>query len=381
MTAPSGKQILAWKLEEIITRRVFEKRVEGYTLETSLELAECALRLAATPSARDVREALEQCRNYIASPLRMSSDDDEKKRRDGIVAKAEAALSNLDAAAPAAGGDAARDALAKINDIRNSIIGTHSLNWSEHVYPLVAALEAAGFEGMEYPAAREYYGTLVERAVKAEDALAALQAPAHSDAVRPSPMPPTSDRSWLDEKKDYLESDQDWARDNDEAIGWLADNHAAIRAALTAPAAKAPAVSEADVGRLVKACRNILPYLRWTIGPESPGHHPTMPSAVGAFEHAVNEAALIQSAAQGGGNDNDEMETCIACAVPFVDGDMVYWDVGGGHLHEACCGPERECYVNADGNPLKDGAPIPRPHAWRSDPPSQEASAPKGGVS
>lgn len=64
-----------------------------------------------------------------------------------------------------------RAALVKINEIRNSIIGTHSLNWSEHVYPLVAALGEAGFEGMPYPEARENYGTLVERAVKAEDAL------------------------------------------------------------------------------------------------------------------------------------------------------------------------------------------------------------------
>lgn len=34
------------------------------------------------------------------------------------------------------------------------------------------------------------------------------------------------------------------------------------------------------------AARHILPYLRWTIGPESPGHHPTMPSAVAAFQKA-----------------------------------------------------------------------------------------------
>jgi len=71
-------------------------------------------------------------------------------------------------------GERMREALDKINDVRNSIIGTQSLNWSEHVYPLVAALEAAGFEGMGYPAARQYYGTLVERAVKAEEALTAL---------------------------------------------------------------------------------------------------------------------------------------------------------------------------------------------------------------
>ena len=84
-----------------------------------------------------------------------------------------AAALRLSATSP---GDAVRmrEALEKINEVRNSIIGTHSLNWSEHVYPLVAALQEAGFEGMEYPAAREYYGTLVERCVKAEDALAAL---------------------------------------------------------------------------------------------------------------------------------------------------------------------------------------------------------------
>lgn len=37
------------------------------------------------------------------------------------------------------------------------------------------------------------------------------------------------------------------------------------------------------VARLVKAAKALRPYLRWTIGPESPGHHPTMPSAVDAF--------------------------------------------------------------------------------------------------
>lgn len=70
--------------------------------------------------------------------------------------------------------DRLHDALTKINEVRNSIIGTHSLNWSEHVYPLVAALADAGFEGLGYPKARENYGTLIERAVKAEDALTAI---------------------------------------------------------------------------------------------------------------------------------------------------------------------------------------------------------------
>lgn len=73
------------------------------------------------------------------------------------------------------------DALRKINEIRNSIIGLQTLNWSEHVYPLVAALDAAGYEGMGYPTAREYFGTLLERAVKAEEALA--QQSAQKDGV------------------------------------------------------------------------------------------------------------------------------------------------------------------------------------------------------
>jgi hypothetical protein len=54
-------------------------------------------------------------------------------------------------------------ALAKISEIRNSIIGCQTVNWSEHVYPLVAALDAAGLKGEPYPAARERLGTLLER--------------------------------------------------------------------------------------------------------------------------------------------------------------------------------------------------------------------------
>lgn len=77
---------------------------------------------------------------------------------------------------PPASHEAARLALARINGIRNSIVGTQTINWSEHIYPLVAALEAAGISGMSYPEAREYFGTLIERTNKAESALTAAQA-------------------------------------------------------------------------------------------------------------------------------------------------------------------------------------------------------------
>ncbi len=43
-----------------------------------------------------------------------------------------------------------RAALTRINNIRNSIVGHQSLNWSAHIYPLVEALNHAGFEGMKY---------------------------------------------------------------------------------------------------------------------------------------------------------------------------------------------------------------------------------------
>lgn len=64
--------------------------------------------------------------------------------------------------------DEAWASLTKINDVRNSIVGAQTMNWSEHVYPLVAALEAAGVAGMPYPEARENVGTLIERATSAE---------------------------------------------------------------------------------------------------------------------------------------------------------------------------------------------------------------------
>lgn len=54
-------------------------------------------------------------------------------------------------------------ALNKINDIRNSIIGCQGFNFSEHAYPLVAALNEAGIHGLPYPEAKKNLGTLIER--------------------------------------------------------------------------------------------------------------------------------------------------------------------------------------------------------------------------
>lgn len=52
---------------------------------------------------------------------------------------------------------------------------------------------------------------------------------------------------------------------------------------------------------------------------------------------------------------------CIACGQPLVPGDPYYQDADGGEIHASCCGPEREGYVNADGDPLGPDDPIPTP--------------------
>lgn len=44
--------------------------------------------------------------------------------------------------------------MVKINVIRNSIVGTQTLNWTEHIYPFVTALDDAGIEGLPYPFAK-----------------------------------------------------------------------------------------------------------------------------------------------------------------------------------------------------------------------------------
>lgn len=48
-----------------------------------------------------------------------------------------------------------REALTKIDAVRNDIIGRQRIGWSSHIYPLVAALDAAGYPGKSYEEARE----------------------------------------------------------------------------------------------------------------------------------------------------------------------------------------------------------------------------------
>jgi hypothetical protein len=55
------------------------------------------------------------------------------------------------------------------------------------------------------------------------------------------------------------------------------------KAASYAEAADALTEANAKLVKALKAMESIEPYLKWTIGPEGPGYHPTMPSAVAEF--------------------------------------------------------------------------------------------------
>ena len=66
-------------------------------------------------------------------------------------------------------------ALRKVSDIRDSIVGAQTFNFSEHAYPLVAVLDGAGFKGAGYEIARANLGTLIDNCKRAADERDALR--------------------------------------------------------------------------------------------------------------------------------------------------------------------------------------------------------------
>lgn len=59
-----------------------------------------------------------------------------------------------------------------------------------------------------------------------------------------------------------------------------------------------------------------------------------------------------------------EADGCLACGQIFREGEFVLFDASGGLIHTACCGPEREAFVNAGGEPLGPEDPIPTGWPW-----------------
>jgi hypothetical protein len=64
-----------------------------------------------------------------------------------------------------------------------------------------------------------------------------------------------------------------------------------------------------------------------------------------------------------GTREQDEPTICV-CGEPICDGDKVYTCESSGILHAACLGPEPECFISADGRPLKPSDPIPEPWVY-----------------
>jgi hypothetical protein len=114
----------------------------------------------------DLQKAIETCDDLLAvlnstGSAYLYKHNGGKEKLESIIAEL-SRLSKLEAA------------MEKINNIRNSIIGTQTINWSEHIYPLVAALSEAGLQGLPYPEARKNFGTLIDRNRKLEAAANAV---------------------------------------------------------------------------------------------------------------------------------------------------------------------------------------------------------------
>jgi len=95
---------------------------------------------------------------------------------------------------------------------------------------------------------------------------------------------------------------------------------------------------------------------------------------------ALNELPADQQIRRRrGGGDRDR---CIACNLPFAGGELVLSEAGGGLIHAACCGPERESYTGKDGGPLGPDEPIPTGFPYRAltSPASGERDTPAGYV-
>lgn len=107
----------------------------------------------------------------------------------------------------------------------------------------------------------------------------------------------------------------------------------------------------------------------WPIAIDSDGQHWwLLPENYDQIRSAIAATAGSPSELVGFLGEDDEVETsisyCIACNATFVDDDLVLADESGGFIHASCCGPERESYVNAGGEPLGPNDPIPTPFRY-----------------
>ena len=166
--AASPDALTEWELE----RAGLKMQIDAFNImlrHTCEERDRLAAELAAVKAENaELRKA-----SLLSNTTRLQIDKQrcDELKTDIAISKHDHDLTRIALAKAEADLAAANSALGKINEIRNGIVGLQTTNWSEHVYPLVAILNSAGFKGMEYSEALANYGTSVERAVKAEAVL------------------------------------------------------------------------------------------------------------------------------------------------------------------------------------------------------------------
>lgn len=209
-------------------------------------------------------------------------------------------------------------------------------------------------------------------------------------------MPETDDRQpfgclgYSDVPLDYMESNRDWADRNNEAVRWLADNHAAIRAALRA----SPSEQTDGAGREWKTTKEERANLRQAnVGGQRGALLDDLETAMGLARES--EARVVQLKSERNSLRRD-LETALAkiealkaerdewqnhwreLLVTFNAAERrveeLTWDAQGACFHFFACGPGKHA-VDECGQLVPAMADLARSSGFSSDPATNEEIA------
>lgn len=104
---------------------------------------------------------------------------------------------------------------------------------------------------------------------------------------------------------------------------------------------------------------------------EAARQFPTPPKAgqtlygIDARHWLAAAAALAASEPKHDDRDAVFYDACPICDQPKITGQLMLADASLGEVHAACCGPEREGYVNLEtGEPIGPNEPIPEGYPY-----------------